>query len=152
MIELNIRNSYYRQNKNMRILKTLNYSRIFQNITISNLQKRFHSIVHTVLLGIIGFVIMICWLLKQLLLLVSYLFVGLSVLLMSILIICLKPLEKILLLQVIQTRYMFALIDLSVWCLLRNKKLKRLSDSWATWPERKLNLSLRKVINLCTSM
>ena len=35
----------YRQSKNMKILKTLNYSKIFQSITTSRWLKRFHSIV-----------------------------------------------------------------------------------------------------------
>ena len=136
----------------MRTLRTLNYSKIFQSIITYKWLKRFLSTLHMVLLGMFGFVIMICWLLKQLLLLVSYLFVGLSVMLTSILMIFLKPLDKITFLRVIQIRFMFALTHLSVRCLMRERRLKKLSSLWMTWLDRRLSHSLRKVINVCMNM
>ena len=145
------------QNKNMKILKNLDYSKILQSITISNLQKRFLSTLRMVLLGIIGFVITICWSLKQLLLLVSYPFVGLSLLLMSILMVCLRPITKIISLPQIQIQYM-SFLTRFIDKVFKTKKeegqdTKRIISFLDTVAlEINLNLLLIRVIRVCISM
>ena len=89
---------------------------------------------------------------EQLLLLVSYLFVGLSLLLMTILMTCLRPITRITLLRQIQTRYMLFLTNLLIRFLKKNKIPPELSHSWIQWPERKLNLLLIRVTRICISM
>ena len=136
----------------MKIPKTPNYLKTFPNITIFNLLKRFLSTLHMVLLGIIGFVITICWLLKLLLLLVSYLYVGLNVILMTILMTCWKQITKITLLRQIQTQYILLLTDWLVKCLKRVQILQKLSTSWTRSLEIRLNLLLIKVIKIWLRM
>ena len=108
--------------------------------------KKISLNLRMVLLGIIGFVIMICWLLKQLLLLVSYPFVGLSLLLMSILMICLRPITKIMSLPQIQIQYMSFLTNLLIKCLkTKNKQdAKRIISFLDTIAREKLEPFINK--------
>ena len=119
----------YENTKEPKLLKDISK---YNNIQLA---KRFLSTLRMVLLGIIGFVIMICWSLKQLLLLVSYPFVGLSLLLMTILMVCLRPITKIISLPQIQIQYMSFLTNLLIKYLkLKEDKIqKELSHSWILW-------------------
>ena len=77
MIVSNIKDGCSKLNRNMKTLGRNFYLMTLPGTTTSKWQRRFLSIVHMVLLGTIGFVILICWLPLQLLQLVSCLFVGL---------------------------------------------------------------------------
>ena len=136
----------YENTKDPKLLKDI------PNITISNLRKRFLSILHMVLLVITGFVITIYWLLKQLLLLVSYLFVGLNVVLILTLMTCLKRVGKITLWRRIQTRCTLLLTDWLIKYLRKERQLRKSSPSWTQLLEIKLNLLLIRAIRIWLRM
>ena len=133
----------------MKTQKILNLKKTFLDMTIFRWPKRFLSIVLMVPLVITGFVTIISWLLRPLLLLVSYLFDGLSVLLIGFLIRLLEPMGWIMLLRQTQIRFIFVLTNLLTKCLLIDRTLRKLSTSWIVLLEKRLNHLLIKVIRSC---
>ena len=136
----------------MKTLKTPNYSKIYQSITTFRWPRRYHLTVSMVQSGMHTFATMTFWLLKQLLQVVSLLFVGLSVLLINILISCLRLITKTTLLQVIRTRCTLFLTNLLIRSIQTEKRLKRLCPSSTLWLEIKLNHLWTSVIRTCINM
>ena len=136
----------------MKIQKTLNSLKTFLGITTFKWPRRFLLIVLMVPLVIVGFVTTICWLLRLLLLLVSYLFDGLNVLLIGILTGFLKRMPWIMCLHQTQTQFILLLTDSLANSIQRGKTLETLSISWIVLLERKLNRLLTKVIRISLHM
>ena len=132
----------------MKIQKTLNSIKTFLDTTIFRWPKRFLSIVFMVPLVIVGFVTTICWSLRPLPLLVSYLLDGLNALLIGILIKFLKPMIWITSLHQTQIQFTLLLTDSLTNSIQRGKTLEKLSISWIVLLERKLNRILTKVIRI----
>ena len=151
MTVLNLRNLCSMLNKNMKIPKTPNFSKLYQNITTFKCLKRFPSIVPTVQSGITGFVTMISWLPRVSLQLVNSLYDGLKKLSISILtkFFLLKKLTT--LLHQIRIAYILLLTNLFLQCLKREQKLQKLSTSWTRLQKRSWNLLLMKVSRLLLS-
>ena len=148
MIVQNIKDLCWRLSKNMRIPKTPNWSRISLVTTTFKWRKRFLLIPLMVPLVILGLGILILWLLQQLQLLVSYLFVGLKRLLTFILINCWRQRVKIMLSRLILIPFISLLMHLLAKCLQKELKLKKLSPSWTRLLVRSWNLLLIKVMRL----
>ena len=136
----------------MKTLKIKNYLKTFQDTTTFKWLKRFHltllmvqSVMHTLGISIYS-------LLKVLLRVVSYLFAGLSLLLIGISIRLWVLLMKISWLQVIPIRCTLHLTDLLIKCLNHSQMLERLPTSWTLLLRKRLNLLLIRVIKICLNI
>ena len=147
MTGLNIKRYYWKLNKNLKILKTLVFSKTSHVITTSKWRRRFHSIQRMVLLGIIGLGILILEMLKLLQQVASYLYDGLKRPLMPILTKLWKQIMKIMLLLQTRIQFTLRLRNLLAWSLRKERQMKQSSISWTKLQKRSLNLLLIKVIN-----
>ena len=154
MTGLNIKNFFLKLNRNMKIPKIRNISSTFHDMKISRWLKRFLSIVLMVLSVTTGFVILILEMLRPLLPVVNYLFVGLRKLSTFILTSYLKQRKKTML--SLQTRIQFTsrLTNLYERCLRIENIHKRVNVHGGLWTsltvfvERKSNLLLISLIRI----
>ena len=130
----------------MKIQKIKNYLKTFQDTTTFRWLKRFHSTLLMVQSVMHTLGITIYSLLKGLLQVVSYLFAGLSLLLIGISIRFVELLKKISFLRLIPTRCTLHLTDLLIVLLKRDMILQELSTHWTVLLKIKLNLLLIRVI------
>ena len=130
----------------MKIPKIKNYLKTFQDTTIFKWLKRFNSTLRTVLSVMRTLGITIYSLLKGLLQVVSYLFAGLSLLLIGISIRFVELLKRFSFLRLIPTRCTLHLIDLLILLLRRDTILQKSSTHWIVVLKIRLNLLLIRVI------
>ena len=148
MIESSIRNLHSKLDRSLKTLEIEISLKLSPVTTTSKWQRRYHLILLTAQLVIIGFGIMILWLLRQSQLLVSYLFDGLKRVSTFILTRFLRQKELIMLWHLIQIRYTSLLTNLLTSCLTREQRLVKLSPSWIDLQKRSWNHLLITLIRL----
>ena len=148
MIASNIKDFFSTLNRSMRTLVRNLYSKTSPDTTTSKWRRRFLSILRMALLGIIGFVISILWLLLQSLRVGSCLYAGLKKVSTFILTSSWKRRTWTTLLHQIPIRCTSLLTHWLIKCLERERQLSLLSPSWTVLQKRSLNRLLADLIKL----